>query len=102
MARGRAGVRRRHGSVRRARPGRRDSGPQGPVHGACMMAMSRQWGLVGIIAAGLGLGAWAMVKFKPETDQVVVGSKLPDFKVVDLASNDSVSLHDRYKGTVTL
>ena len=37
------------------------------------MALSRQWGLVGIIAAGLGLGAWAMVKFKPETDQVVVG-----------------------------
>lgn len=67
-----------------------------------MMALSRQWGLVGIIAAGLGLGAWAMVKFKPETDQVVVGSKLPDFKVVDLASNDSVSLHQRYKGTVTL
>ena len=66
------------------------------------MAMSRQWLLVGAIAAGLGLGGWAMVKFKPETDQVVVGSRAPDFKVVDLASGDSVSLRERYKGTVTL
>jgi len=66
------------------------------------MALSRQWLMVGAIAAGLGIGAWAMVKFKPETDQVVVGSKAPDFKVVDLASGDSVSLRERYRNTVTL
>jgi cytochrome c biogenesis protein CcmG, thiol:disulfide interchange protein DsbE len=66
------------------------------------MGLSRQWMLVGAIAAGLGLGGWAMVKFKPETDQVVVGSRAPDFRVVDLASGDSVSLHERYRNTVTL
>ena len=66
------------------------------------MAISRQWLLVGAIVAGLGIGAWTMVAFKPETDQVVVGSTAPDFKVVDLASGDSVSLRERYKGTVTL
>ncbi len=66
------------------------------------MAVSRQWGFVGLIAAGLALGAWAMVRFRPETDQVVVGSRAPDFTVVDLGSGDSVSLRERYKGTVTL
>ena len=67
-----------------------------------MMRVSRQWLFVGTIAAGLALGAWAMVKFRPETDQVVVGSRAPDFRVVDLASGDSVSIRERYKGTVTL
>ena len=47
------------------------------------MALSRQWLLVGAIAAGLGIGGWAMVEFKPETDQVVVGKKSPEFRAVD-------------------
>ena len=61
------------------------------------MRISRQWLLVGVIVAGLALGAAAMVYFRPETDQVVIGAQAPDFTVVDLRSGDSVSLRDRYK-----
>jgi len=64
--------------------------------------MSKQWIAVLSILGGLGLGAAALVKFSPDHDQVTVGGRAPEFRAVDLATGDSVSLRDRYKGRVTL
>lgn len=64
--------------------------------------MSRQWVIVGAIVAALGLGVVALTTLGPEIDQVQVGAKAPDFRVVDLANGDSVSLRKRYAGSVTL
>jgi cytochrome c biogenesis protein CcmG, thiol:disulfide interchange protein DsbE len=64
--------------------------------------MSKQWILVGVIVGGLIVGAAALAKFGPEVQRVEVGSKAPDFRAIDLATGDSVSLRDRYRGAVTL
>ena len=64
--------------------------------------MSKQWMVVLMVLAGLALGAWALTRFGPESGPVQVGSRAPDFELVDLASGDSVSLRDRYRGRVTL
>src|SRR5512146_1224119 len=64
--------------------------------------MSRQWLAVMSVVAGLGLGAVALVRYGPEREQVAVGARAPDFRVVDLGTNDTVSLRQRYKGRVTL
>ena len=64
--------------------------------------MSRQWLIVVMVLGGLGLGAWALTRFGPESGPVQVGSRVPDYKLVDLGTGDSVSLRDRYKGRVTL
>jgi cytochrome c biogenesis protein CcmG/thiol:disulfide interchange protein DsbE len=64
--------------------------------------MSRQWLAVVSIVAGLGLGAMALVKYGPDRAQVTVGARAPEFRVVDLATNDTVSLRTLSKGHVTL
>ena len=64
--------------------------------------MTRQWMLVGGVVSGLVLGGAALVRFGPTIAAVEVGARAPDFKTYDLASGDSVSLRQRYKGTVTL
>lgn len=64
--------------------------------------MSKQWILVGTIVGGLIAGATALAKFGPEVERVEVGSRAPDFKAIDLATGDSVSLRQRYRGAVTL
>lgn len=64
--------------------------------------MSRQWMVVVTVLAGLALGAWALTRFGPESGPVQVGSRAPDFMVMDLATGDSVSIRKRYKGRVTL
>jgi thiol-disulfide isomerase/thioredoxin len=64
--------------------------------------MNKQWLAVALIIAGLGLGAAALVKFGPGRTGTTVGAVAPDFRVVDLATNDTVSLRERYKGHVTL
>ena len=64
--------------------------------------MRKQWIAVIAIVAGLALGAAALVKFSPDNQRVEVGARAPEFTAVDLASGDSVSLRDRYKGHVTL
>ena len=47
-------------------------------------------------------GAVALVKISPDSYGVAVGKQAPDFRVVDLATGDSVSLRERYAGQVTL
>jgi peroxiredoxin len=64
--------------------------------------MSKQWLVVGIVVAGLLTGAVALARFGPDVKQVEVGARAPDFRAVDLATGDSVSLREHYRGAVTL
>ena len=64
--------------------------------------MSKQWTVVGVVLAGLVAGAIGLAKFGPEVDRVEVGARAPDFHAIDLATGDSVSLREHYKGAVTL
>jgi peroxiredoxin len=64
--------------------------------------MHKQWIAVIAIIGGLGLGAAALVKFSPDTQGAEVGAPAPDLEAIDLATGDSVSLRERYRGNVTL
>jgi thiol-disulfide isomerase/thioredoxin len=64
--------------------------------------MSKQWGMVLAIVAGLGLGAGALVRFGPKIEGVEVGKRAPDYRTVRLGTSDSVSLRAEAKGHVTL
>ena len=64
--------------------------------------MSKQWIVVGVVVAGLVAGAGALAKFGPEVDRVAVGARAPDFRAIDLATGDSISFREHYKGAVTL
>ena len=64
--------------------------------------MRRQWIAVLTIIGGLALGAAALVRFSPGDGRVEVGARAPEFRAVDLATGDSVSLRERYDGQVTL
>ena len=64
--------------------------------------MSRQWIVVGAVVGGLVAGAVALAKYGPDVQRVEVGARAPDFRAVDLATGDSVSLRERYRGAVTL
>ena len=62
--------------------------------------MSKQWTMVGIVVAGLALGAAALTWVAP-SGGVEINREAPDFKVMNLATRDTVSLSD-YRGSVTL
>ena len=64
--------------------------------------MSKQWIAVVAILGGLATGAWAIMRFGPESGPVQVGVRAPDYTAVDIATGDSVSLRQRYQGKVTL
>lgn len=64
--------------------------------------MSKQWIFVGLIVVGVAAGATIMTQVGREVTPVAVGATAPDFRAVDLATGDSVSLHERYRGKVTL
>lgn len=64
--------------------------------------MSRQWITVLLIVGGLGAGAAALSRFGSSIERVEVGSKMPDYRLTDAHTGDSLSLRERYKGTVTL
>lgn len=66
------------------------------------MKMSKQWVFVLAVIAGLGLGLAALMWYGPDVNQVSVGSRAPDYRVVDLKTGDSLSLRQRYRGHVTL
>ena len=67
-----------------------------------MTSQAKQWAWVGVIVAGLALGAGALVAFGPEIEGVEVGRRAPDYKTVRLGTEDSVSLHAMSEGQVTL
>ena len=62
--------------------------------------MSKQWTMVAIVLGGLALGAAALTWVAP-TGGVEINREVPDFKVMNLATRDTVSLED-YRGSVTL
>jgi cytochrome c biogenesis protein CcmG, thiol:disulfide interchange protein DsbE len=64
--------------------------------------MTRQWVFAGLIVAGVAAGAAIMTRVGSEVARVEVGATAPDFRAVDLATGDSVSLVRRYRGKVTL
>jgi cytochrome c biogenesis protein CcmG, thiol:disulfide interchange protein DsbE len=64
--------------------------------------MSKQWMLVGAVVGGLAIGGAALAVLGRGVGRVEFGARVPDFKAIDLATGDSVSLHDRYRGSVTL
>jgi cytochrome c biogenesis protein CcmG, thiol:disulfide interchange protein DsbE len=65
-------------------------------------ATSNQWIAVGVVVAALTVGAAALARFGPEVDRVEVGARAPDFRAIDLATGDSVTFRERYRGAVTL
>jgi peroxiredoxin len=64
--------------------------------------MNRQWMIVLGVIAALGGGAYALVRFGPENTGIEIGKKAPDYRLIDLATGDSVSLRALAKGEVTL
>jgi peroxiredoxin len=64
--------------------------------------MSKQWGFVGVVLLGLGAGAAVLTRVGREVAPVAVGASAPDFRALDLATGDSTSLREKYKGKVTL
>ena len=64
--------------------------------------MSKQWMVVLGVIAGLVAGAYALVRFGPENTGVEIGKKAPDFRLIDVATGDSVSLRALAKGDVAL
>jgi peroxiredoxin len=64
--------------------------------------MSKQWIFVGLVIAGVATGAAVLSRVGSEVAPVEVGARAPDFQAVDLATGDSVTLHQRYRGRVTL
>ena len=64
--------------------------------------MSKQWTFVLSVIAGLVLGGAALVWYGPEVEAVAAGARAPDYRVMDLATGDSVNLRERYRGHVTL
>jgi cytochrome c biogenesis protein CcmG/thiol:disulfide interchange protein DsbE len=64
--------------------------------------MSKRWIFVGLVVAGVATGATVLSRVGSEVASVEVGATAPDFHAVDLATGDSVTLHQRYRGKVTL
>jgi len=67
-----------------------------------MSSASRQWLVVGLVLAGLGIGVWALTHVGRETARVEINAIAPNLKVVDVATGDTVDLRERYRGRVTL
>lgn len=66
------------------------------------MAVSRQWVMVGLVVAGLGLGAWGLTRYAPPPEGAQIGMRAPDYKVVNVMTGDSIGLRSGYEGKVVL
>ncbi len=62
----------------------------------------KQWMMVLLVLAGIGLGAWGLTRFAPPPEGAAMGRKAPDFRVVDIATGDSIGIRSGYDGYVTL
>ncbi len=66
------------------------------------MGPSRQWLMVGLVVAGLGLGAWALTRYAPPPEGAQIGMRAPDYRVVNVMTGDSIGLRSGYDGKVVL
>jgi cytochrome c biogenesis protein CcmG, thiol:disulfide interchange protein DsbE len=64
--------------------------------------MSKQGILVAGLVGALLIGGAALARFGSGVARIEVGAEAPDFQAIDLATGDSVSLRERYRGSVTL
>jgi peroxiredoxin len=64
--------------------------------------MSKQWMVVGLVVAGLGVGAMAMSRMGESLQRVEVGATMPDYRLTDSRTGDSLGLRESYRGSVTL
>ena len=64
--------------------------------------MKRQWPMVVAIVAGIALLGWGLTRFAPAPEGATVGSTAPDYRVLDLATGDSIGIRSHYDGQVTL
>jgi cytochrome c biogenesis protein CcmG, thiol:disulfide interchange protein DsbE len=64
--------------------------------------MTKPWLVVGLIVSSLAVGATLLTRYGPDVQQISVGTPAPDFHAVDLATGDSVTLRNQYRGSVTL
>lgn len=64
------------------------------------MKSQRLW--IASIVAGFILLTWGLTKCAPPPDGVAVGRTAPDYRLLNLATNDSISLRESYRGHVTL
>jgi cytochrome c biogenesis protein CcmG/thiol:disulfide interchange protein DsbE len=62
--------------------------------------MSKQWSVIGVVVAGLALGAAALTWVAPDSG-VEINHPAPNFQAINLGTRDSTSLED-YRGSVTL
>jgi len=64
--------------------------------------MRRQWTFVIAIVVGLGIGAWALVRFGRRPGPIEVGQSAPNFSAQDLKTGSTISFKTAYKGQVVL
>jgi len=64
--------------------------------------MKRQGFWIASIIAGFILLGWGLARCAPPPEGVAIGRTAPDYRTVDLAAGDTISLRDAYRGQVTL
>jgi peroxiredoxin len=67
-----------------------------------MSQSTKQWSFVIAIVVGLGVGAWALVRYGNRSRVVEVGDDAPAFSAVNLKTGDTLSLSRSYQGQVVL
>ena len=65
------------------------------------MASRGQWIAVGVVLGVIGFGVGAALLLTPEITRIEPGARAPDYRAVNVATGDSVSLRD-YRGDVLL
>lgn len=58
--------------------------------------------MVGLVVAGLGLGAWALTRYAPPPEGAQIGMRAPDYTVANVMTGDSIGLRSGYEGKVVL
>ena len=64
--------------------------------------MLKQWAFVIAVVLGLVAVAVIVVLYGPQVEPVAVGGRAPNYRVMSLATGDSLALRDHYRGHVTL
>lgn len=62
----------------------------------------KQWLMVLLVLAGIALGAWGLTRFAPAPEGAAIGRKAPDYRVINIATGDSLGVRSGYDGYVTL